>query len=40
METPTETNERHYEPSPRIRAFRMIFGLLLLTALIAVGVQP
>ncbi|MFK7885222.1 MAG: hypothetical protein AB8G16_00025 [Gammaproteobacteria bacterium] len=40
MESSTTTQERHYQPSPRVRAFRMAFGLLLLTVLIAVGVQP
>jgi len=40
MESPTATQERHYQPSPRVRAFRMVFGLLLLTVLVAVGVQP
>lgn len=40
MDSAADNTERHYAPSPRVRAFRMIFGLLVLTVLIAVGVQP
>lgn len=36
----TSSQPHNYQPSPRVRAFRMVFGLLVLAVLVAIGVQP